>query len=134
MNEVFADSFYFLARLNPADQWHDLAISCRLPSDSQLVTTTWVFVEVSDALSGQKTRKIAGEFVRQVLAADSIEVVPADEESFVRGLALYLDRPDKEWSLTDCISFILMQDRGITDALTGDHHFEQAGFNVLLKI
>jgi predicted nucleic acid-binding protein len=50
-----------------------------------------------------------------------------------RGIQLYDSRPDKQWSLTDCISFVVMQDRGIVEALTGDHHFEQAGFTALLK-
>ena len=56
----------------------------------------------------------------------------ATSELFERGLALYNARPDKEWSLTDCISFVVMADEGLTDALTGDRHFEQAGFTALL--
>jgi hypothetical protein len=59
--------------------------------------------------------------------------VPASRELFDSGWALYQDRPDKDWSLTDCISFVAMRERGIIEALTGDHHFEQAGFRALLK-
>jgi hypothetical protein len=60
-------------------------------------------------------------------------MIPATQELFDRGVALYESRPDKEWSLTDCISFVVMADHGITEALTGDRHFEQAGFVALLK-
>jgi uncharacterized protein len=59
--------------------------------------------------------------------------VAASSELLKRGLALYDGRPDKEWQLSDCISFVVMEDEGITDALTGDRHFEQAGFQALLK-
>lgn len=62
-----------------------------------------------------------------------VEVTPATRELFESGWNLYAARPDKDWSLTDCISFVVMQERGITDALTGDHHFEQAGFKPLLR-
>jgi predicted nucleic acid-binding protein len=62
-----------------------------------------------------------------------VAIVASSRELFRRGFDLYADRPDKEWSLTDCISFVVMTDRRITDALTGDHHFEQAGFVAILK-
>jgi predicted nucleic acid-binding protein len=62
----------------------------------------------------------------------SLTIVPTSELLFGRGLQLYSARQDKEWSLTDCISFIVMEEYGIHDALTGDHHFEQAGFHAVL--
>jgi predicted nucleic acid-binding protein len=65
--------------------------------------------------------------------AKDVEIVPATMEWFERGMELYEGRPDKEWSLTDCISFAVMTERGVSDALTNDHHFEQAGFRILLK-
>lgn len=61
-------------------------------------------------------------------------IVAASPELMHRGIELYEARSDKDWSLTDCTSFIVMQDRGLTDALTGDHHFEQAGFRPLLAV
>jgi predicted nucleic acid-binding protein len=60
-------------------------------------------------------------------------IVETSGKLFRTGVAFYSRRPDKDWSLTDCISFVVMRDRGITEALTGDHHFEQAGFKALLK-
>jgi hypothetical protein len=60
-------------------------------------------------------------------------IIPAEPQLYEEGIALYRARPDKDWSLTDCISFVVMKARGITEALTGDHHFEQAGFVALLK-
>jgi len=62
-----------------------------------------------------------------------VRIVRSGPQLFQRGLKLYDERPDKEWSLTDCISFVVMKDEGISDALTGDQHFEQAGFIPLLK-
>ncbi len=59
--------------------------------------------------------------------------LPATMEWFERGLELYERRPDKEWSVTDCISFAVMTERGVSEALTNDRHFEQAGFQILLK-
>ena len=61
------------------------------------------------------------------------KIVPATQALFHRGLERYAARPDKDWTLTDCISFVVMEDEGITDALTGDQHFVQAGFKVLLS-
>ena len=66
-------------------------------------------------------------------SSPSVEIVPPDELLWNEGLLLFASRPDKKWSLTDCISFVVMQREGIAEALTGDHHFEQAGFIALLK-
>jgi uncharacterized protein len=66
-------------------------------------------------------------------AQPDVEIVPSTSDLFRRGTELFAARPDKEWSLTDCISFVVMNERGINDALTNDHHFEQAGFRILLK-
>ena len=62
-----------------------------------------------------------------------VKLIPPDVALFDAGVQLFANRPDKEWSLTDCISFVVMQQEGITQALTADHHFEQAGFQALLK-
>jgi uncharacterized protein len=68
-----------------------------------------------------------------IIRGEATTVIPFDAGLMERGLALFAEREDKDWSLTDCVSFIVMQDRGITDVLTVDRHFEQAGFIALLK-
>ena len=73
------------------------------------------------------------DLMNELWADEETEIVPASDVLFRRGIALFAGRPDKAWSLTDCISFVVMTDRGLSEALTGDHHFEQAGFSTLLR-
>ena len=129
----FADTYYLLALVNTKDQAHDLAVRHSQGRTLGLITTTWVLVEFADALSAVAKRAHAAHFVRGLLAESYIEVVPPTVAQFERALTRYESRPDKEWSLTDCFSFLLMEERGISDALTADHHFEQAGFRALMK-
>jgi uncharacterized protein len=99
----------------------------------RILTTQWVLTELADAMCSRQKRQTFIDLY-QVLQTDAdVEAIPASAELFERGMELFTDRPDKDWSLTDCISFVVMQERGITEALTGDHHFEQAGFRALLK-
>jgi predicted nucleic acid-binding protein len=84
-------------------------------------------------LSGQKYRSAAAGLLEALNNDKMIEVIPVGEVLYEKGLQLYRDRIDKDWSLTDCISFLVMQDRRLTDALTTDRHFEQAGFRALLR-
>lgn len=134
MSTLFADAFFFVALLNPRDRAHSLANTYIEPDlELPLLTTTWVLVEVGDAMSTSTTNRAAFvDLFRLLTTHPAVEVVPGDE-CLPRGLHLYERRPDKVWSLTDCISFAVMSDRGLTDALTGDHHFEQAGFRALLR-
>lgn len=129
----FADTVYLLALLNPQDQWHEPASRLTRPSQERLVTTGWVLMEVGNALAESRHRVLFANFVRGLMTAALVEIVPATMDWFERGLQMYASRPDKGWSLTDCISFLVMQERGITEALTNDHHFAQAGFQILLK-
>jgi predicted nucleic acid-binding protein len=133
MKPCFADTFYYLALLNPGDQSHEPVARFTATLERPLVTTAWVLTEVADALCAPERRRAVVGFIDSVRADPEVEVVPPTAELFARGLALFRDRPDKHWSLTDCISFVVMQERGIHDALTGDRHFEQAGFVALLK-
>ncbi len=130
---VFADSFYFIALLNPTDRFHAEAVRSSGTTRYRIVTTTWVFVEVADALCEPKFRRHVRQVLDSIAAHPRTSVIPADAEWFARGLALYGARPDKAWSLTDCISFEVMREYDLTEALTGDHHFEQAGFRALLR-
>jgi len=98
-----------------------------------VVTTQDVLVEIGNALASVGRRSFAVQYIQAIKRADPFEVVEASPELFHRGLALYEERQDKEWGLTDCISFVTMRDRGLQAALTTDHDFEQAGFTALLR-
>jgi predicted nucleic acid-binding protein len=128
----FADTFYFLALLNPRDSAHAAAVSHSV-GPGGILTTEWVLTELADALACRPKRQGFLD-LHQMLRSDAeAEIVPATAELFARGVDLFLARGDKDWSLTACISFVVMQDHGVNEALTGDHHFEQAGFVALLK-
>ncbi len=134
MRTVFADTFYFLALLNPSDQAHGKAVAFTSSNAVRMVTTDWVLTELADGLA--RSRRGRTEFLGTLadLQADAdVTIVPCDHALMGEGVQLYAQRADKEWSLTDCISFVVMTKEGITDGLTGDHHFEQAGFVALLK-
>jgi hypothetical protein len=96
------------------------------------LTTDAVLLEIGNALA-RRFRAGAAEIVDSMLADESAIVVHLTPELFGRAVELYKSRNDKEWGLTDCVSFVVMNDRGITDALTHDHHFEQAGFRALMR-
>ena len=133
MTEVFADTFYFIALLNPSDQAHARARAVTDAQGSRLVTTSWVLLELANALSQREQR---GRFVTALAALRSDAsaiIIPPEQRWFDEGVELYSSRTDKNWSLTDCISFAVMRDRKIEAALTGDRHFEQAGFRALLR-
>jgi uncharacterized protein len=131
MTEVFADAFYYIALLNPADRYHAAAVQATHSLKGRLVTTQWVLMEVGDALSDPAIRKQAHGFLVRAEVDPNTSIL-AETVWYSRGLNLYGNRLDKSWSLTDCISFEVMSDRGITEALTGDQHFIQAGFLALL--
>jgi len=132
MTVCFADTYYFLAILNPKDKAHGKAAFAR-GYVGRFVTTQWILAELLDALSAPRDREKAAAFVRGVTTAPQFTVIPATQDWFGRGLSFFESRRDKQWSFTDCVSFVVMQDQAIATALTGDHHFEQAGFSMLLK-
>ena len=133
MSSVFADTFYFVALANPRDQAHRKAVQWTLGFHGAMVTTSWVLTEFGNQMSGLANRQEFVDTVRDLRANAQVTITPPEARLFEEGLQLYASRPDKEWSLTDCISFVVMQQEGIREALTGDHHFEQAGFAALLK-
>lgn len=132
MKVVFGDSLYFLALLNPRDAYHERAVLFATEWRGVIVTTRWVLAEVCDGLSSAANRRLAVILASQVATSKRFRLVRGSDELFERGMELYSQRPDKDWSLTDCISFTVMAKEGLTDALTADHHFEQAGYRVLL--
>jgi predicted nucleic acid-binding protein len=99
----------------------------------QIVTTRWILAEVADALSAPHNRSLASAFIEQVESSSQFRLLEQSDALFRHGLSLFNRRCDKDWSLTDCISFVVMERHGIREALTGDHHFEQAGFVALLN-
>jgi predicted nucleic acid-binding protein len=104
MSQVFADAFYFIALLNPADQYHGEALLATRSINYSLVTTVWVLMEVADALSAPAVRLRTCRFLDQVLSDPNTVVVADLEPWLTRGRSLFCQRPDKDWSLTDCIS------------------------------
>jgi predicted nucleic acid-binding protein len=133
MTARFADTFFFFALGNPDDPAHERAREFAAHDTGLLVTTAWVLTELGDGLSAPANRPAFMSLLRSLQNNSAFEIVPPDPDLFERGIDLFSRRPDKEWSLTDCISFVVMTDRGLTDALTGDHHFEQAGFRAVLR-
>lgn len=132
MNASFVDTFYFVALILPGDEAHDSVHQFTEAYDGPLVTTRWVLAEAGNALA-RHDRQPFLSMVELILADPSWDVLSVNDPQFNAGLDLYRQRPDKAWSLVDCISFAVMTGRGLTDALTADRHFEQAGFNAVLK-
>lgn len=136
MTEVFLDTSFAIALSSVTDQNHARAVELanQIESNStHLVTTQAILLEIGNALSRQRYRASAIELLESLETDSNIEVVLLTSDLYRFAFNLFKKREDKEWGLVDCISFIVMQDRGITDALTADTHFQQAGFRALLK-
>ncbi len=130
---VFVDTGYWLALAIRSDALHERAVRLSTRYRGPLVTTEAVLLELGDALAGARTRMYAVSLLADIRSDLNTEVVPLAQDLFERAVRLYTARPDKEWGLTDCISFVVMQDRGIREALAADQHFVQAGFRALLS-
>jgi len=132
MREYFVDAWLIIAALDPTDAHHRKArrLAARL-SQAGFVTHDGVFSEVLAffAGGGARLRALAVETLRNTRIRWT--VLPADRDLFDRAVDLYERRSDKEYSLTDCMSMVVMRDRGISQVLTNDHHFSQEGFTVL---
>ena len=133
MRSVFADTSYYAAALSPRDPLHEAAAQWSRSCSCKFITTEFVLLELGNGFSGTSQRGAFAALVSRLRAFPGTVIVPASAELFRAGLELFARRADKEWSLTDCTSFIVMKQQGLTEALTGDHHFEQAGFTKLLR-
>ena len=134
MKDVFADAFYFIALVNPKDPAHIRATAFSSTDKRPVVTGRWILTEVADGLARSPDgRRVFVQLIQTLEDRPGVRIVSLSDELFDAGLDLYARRPDKQWSLTDCVSFVVMGREGIAEALTGDHHFEQAGFAALLK-
>src|SRR3972149_12336385 len=122
MNRVLADTSYFIAVIVPNDVAHGRAQALGGQS-LHLITTAWIMAELASYLSPPPNRALFNGLLTSLRANPGVDFVPATQELFDRGAELYAARTDKAWSLTDCISFVVMQREGLTDALSADHHF-----------
>lgn len=136
MRTVFADAGYWIALWHPRDGLHRRAVAVSESLGSvAVVTTQLVLVEALDAMAGmgEFRRRIAAQMVRRLEDDPGIEIVPQTDAQFRAAVERYSARPDQRWSLTDCASFLVMEERGIPEALAYDWDFEQAGFTALLR-
>jgi len=124
----FADTYFYLALLDKGDQHHARVANYATKYTGPIVTTRWVLTEIANALAGSTFRPTVAEFLKQLEEDAEVRIVGDSDTLYQHGLALYAQRPDKAWSLTDCISFVVMEQEGLREALTGDRHFAQAGF------
>ena len=135
MRAVFADTFYWIALTNPVDAHsQDVPRFDDLLSEGQVYTTEEVLAEVLTFFARDVwLRSRAVETVREIISDPAVHIVPQSHESFQAGFDLYAARPDKGYSLTDCISMHTMRREGLTEVLTNDRHFEQEGFRAMFR-
>ena len=134
-NALFLDTAYIYALFNKRDRWHGQALQWqqkiaveKLP----LLTTEFVLIEIDNGLSSLKLRDFATEITQALQKNEYIEIIPASSELFLQALKLFEQQQDKSWGLTDCTSFVVMNENKVSAALTTDNHFRQAGFKALL--
>lgn len=137
MNEVFLDTAYAIALSVESDEHHERAeeLADQLEAEkTRLITTRAVLLEIGNALSKKRYRKAAVELLDALEQDPQVEIVSLSEVLYQQAFELFRNRHDKEWGLVDCASFVVMQERGLTEALTTDEHFEQGGFCPLLRV
>lgn len=130
---VFMDTYGLIAWFNTRDAAHQPVKSYLHAFSGSIVTTEWVLLEFADAFSLSSVKPFAIEAIKRIHRLPMFVVVGYDLAVYQAGFDLYEARPDKDWSLTDCISFAVMTQRGLSEALTADHHFEQAGFQAVFR-
>lgn len=136
MIEVFLDTSFAIALSSITDQHHGKAIELAHQLETRqikLVTTEAILLEIGNALSKSQYRIAAVQLLESLESDPNVKIIPLTKDLYIAGFSLFKKRHDKQWGLVDCLSFIVMQNRGITDALTADSHFQQAGFQALLK-
>ncbi len=134
--EVFLDTAYAIALSSPHDLFHQRAVQLAdeiRAAGTRLVTTRAIVLEIGNALSKHRYRQAAVRLLDALGTDPRVEIIPLSEQLCERAWRLFRERPDKEWGLTDCVSFVVMQDRGLAEALTTDEHFQQAGFQPLMR-
>lgn len=132
---LFLDTAYIYALFNNRDQWHERALRWQRKialENLPVLTTEFILIEIGNGLSSLKFRRNAADIIHTLQENAFVKIVPASSELFLQALNLYEQRTDKSWGLTDCISFVVMTENNLTEALTTDDHFRQAGFRALL--
>ena len=132
---VFLDTAYIYALFNKRDQWHEQAADWERKlavKKRPLLTMEFVLIEIADGLAALRFRHNAAQIIHSLRENPFVKIIPATSNLFLQALKLYEQRQDKDWGLTDCASFVVMTENNITDALTTDDHFRQAGFVALL--
>lgn len=131
MSPVFADTFFYIALLRDDDPAHERALAAA-KRHRPIVTTEFVLLELGNACARAADHADFVALLHGLRASPQVRIIPLDSRYFNRGLERMAQRKDKDWSLTDCISFVVMEELGLKEALTGDRDFEQAGFKALL--
>jgi len=135
---IFMDTAFILAVIDTSDKYHEIAIKSYknlIKNKWSIITTEAVLIEIGNGLSRLKWRQAAHKWIISIQESKTIfMVVPTTTELLNKAINLYGTRLDKEWRLTDCISFVVMKEHKLTNALTIDHHFEQAGYKILMDI
>ena len=131
MSQVFADTSFLLALCNAHDRNHSAAQRVSVEVWSRVVLTDYVLLELANGLARASDKPVFTCLLSRIRGSSRFEIVHVCEELRERGLRAYSRYVDKDWSLTDCISFLVMREKGIREALTFDAHFRQAGFKVL---
>jgi predicted nucleic acid-binding protein len=134
MTVRFADTFFFVAMLDATDHHHGSVLAHMAENDDFYITTRWILVETGNALGGSKFRSQTAKFLLDIEQNPDVKIVEPSDDLYQQGLRLYASRPDKSWSLTDSISFAVMKEQSLTEALTLDRHFAQAGFVPLFAV
>lgn len=136
MRFIFADTGYWVALLNPGDNLHQKAVSlAQALQPAHIVTSEMALTEALNDFSkrGKHLRSLASEFIQELRSHPNITIVPQTSQQFEKAFNLYSQRKDKQWSHTDCVSFNIMAENGIIDALAYDKHFAQAGYRALMR-
>lgn len=132
MKKAFVDTSYVVALVNERDELHEKANELVIEFDNEpIITTDAVLLEVGNSLT-RNSRQKSVEVIDEFLSSKEVEIIRLDESLFGKAFELYKTHSDKTWGLVDCISFVVMRENGVTDALTSDRHFVQAGFRALL--
>ena len=132
MSPLFADTSFYIALISDGDAHHERAVELSKQYRRRQITTDYILVEAGNWFA-RSNRAAFVQLAADLSADPNTTILPATADLLAKACRLYAERIDKEWSLTDCTSIIAMQEHGLTEALTTDHHFEQAGFRALLR-